>query len=210
MKTGIGGVILVGMSTARTLLQLAGADRGPAKLRDACLVLIDMQNEYIAGPIALTDAEAATANAVLLLTEARRLRTPIIHVAHRGAPGGLFDRDADRGAIIAAVAPIEGETVIEKRLPNAFAGTELKALVDATERKDIVLVGFMTHMCVSSTARAALDLGFRITVDAASCATRDLPDGHGGVISAATVHQVALAELADRFAVIATKHEALL
>jgi hypothetical protein len=33
-------------------------------------------------------------------------------------------------------------------------------------------------------------------------ATRDLPDGHGGVIAAATVHRVALAELADRFATV--------
>jgi nicotinamidase-related amidase len=210
VKTGISRAILLDMSSAKTLLQLAGADRGPAKLRDACLVLIDMQNEYFIGPIALSGAEAATANAALLLSEARRLGTPIIHVAHRGAPGGLFDRDADRGAITTAVAPINGETVIEKRLPNAFAGTELKAWIDATERKDIVLVGFMTHMCVSSTARASLDLGFRTTVAAASCATRDLPDGHGGVIDAVTLHQVALAELADRFAVIATDHEALL
>jgi nicotinamidase-related amidase len=30
----------------------------------------------------------------------------------------------------------------------------------------MVLAGFMTHMCVSSTARAALDLGFRTTIDA--------------------------------------------
>ena len=197
------------MSSARTLLQLVGADRSPSKLRDACLILIDLQNEYIAGPIALPDAEAATASAARLLAAARRLETPIIHVAHLGAPGSLFDRAADRGAIIVGVAPIGGETVIEKRLPNAFAGTELKARIEATGRKDIVLAGFMTHMCVSSTARAALDFGFRTTVDAASCATRDLPDGRGGTISAATVHRVALAELADRFAVIAADSEAL-
>ena len=33
-------------------------------------------------------------------------------------------------------------------------------------------------------------------------ATRDLPDGHGGIIEAATVHRVALAELGDRFATV--------
>jgi nicotinamidase-related amidase len=68
----------------------------------------------------------------------------------------------------------------------------------------------MTHMCVSSTARAALDLGFRTTIDANSCATRDLPDGRGGTIAAKTVHDVALAELSDRFAIIAYDSEALL
>jgi nicotinamidase-related amidase len=87
-------------------------------------------------------------------------------------------------------------------LPNAFAGTELRALLEQASRKNLILAGFMTHMCISSTARAALDLGYRVTVDAASCATRDLPDGKGGVVPAATLHEVALVELSDRFAVI--------
>ena len=65
----------------------------------------------------------------------------------------------------------------------------------------------MTHMCVSSTARAALDHGFRVTIDAAACATRDLPDGRGGQVDAATLNDVALVELSDRFAVIARDHD---
>lgn len=198
------------MQSTRTLLQIVGAERQPAKLCDSCLVLIDLQNEYMAGPVALPDAEAAVANASRLLAEARHRKVPIIHVVHRGAPGGLFDHTAKRGAIIAAVKPIDGETVIEKLLPNGFAGTELQAAVEAAGRKDIVFAGFMTHMCVSSTARAALDLGYRSTIDASSCATRDLPDGHGGKIAASTVHQVALAELSDRFAAIAHTIDALL
>jgi nicotinamidase-related amidase len=115
----------------------------------------------------------------------------------------MFDRAAERGAIIASVAPQAAEPIIEKELPNAFAGTDLQAQLAATGRKNIVLAGFMTHMCVSSTARAALDLGFRTTVDAESCATRDLPDGRGGIIAARTIHDIALAELSDRFALIA-------
>jgi len=38
-------------------------------------------------------------------------------------------------------------------------------------------------------------------VDAAS-ATRDLPDGAGGVIPAEALHRATLAALADRFAVV--------
>jgi hypothetical protein len=45
-----------------------------------------------------------------------------------------------------------------------------------------------------------LDLGYRATVAADATATRDLPDGAGGMIAADTVQRVALAELADRFA----------
>jgi nicotinamidase-related amidase len=69
------------------------------------------------------------------------------------------------------------------------------------------MAGFQTHMCVSSTARAAMELGFRVTIDADSCATRDLPDGEGGAIDAASLHKAALVGLSDRFATIARGHD---
>ena len=191
------------MTAPKTLLELARADLNPPKLNEACLVLIDIQNEYCAGPLALPDAQPAIAAAARLLARARESGAAIIHVAHKGRAGSLFDREAARGAIVERLTPLASEPVIEKELPNAFAGTDLQARLAATDRKNIVLAGFMTHMCVSSTARAALDLGFRTTVDADACATRDLPDGLGGTLNARTIHEVALAELSDRFAIIA-------
>lgn len=197
------------MTSPKTLLELAGADLTPPRLAESCLVLIDLQNEYRSGPLALPGAEAAIASAARLLARARESGTAIFHVAHKGKPGGLFDLAGERGAIVDNLRPRAGESVIQKTLPNAFAGTDLQARVAASDRRNIVLVGMMTHMCVSSTARAGLDLGFRITIDAASCATRDLPDGRGGTISASTVHDVALAELSDRFAIIVRDSNAL-
>jgi len=196
------------MTIPKTLLELAGADLDPPKLADSCLVLIDIQNEYRAGPLALPDAEPAIAVAAKLLARARQSGAAIFHIAHKGRAGGLFDREAERGAIVSSLAPLANEPVIEKGLPNSFAGTDLQARLAATRRSNIVLAGFMTHMCVSSTARAALDLGLRTTIAADACATRDLPDGRGGAISARTIHEVALAELSDRFAII-TQGDAL-
>ncbi|MBR1217434.1 cysteine hydrolase [Bradyrhizobium sp. U87765 SZCCT0131] len=190
------------MTAAKTLLELAGADLSPARLSDASLVLIDLQNEYLSGPIALPGASGAVTGAARVLAAARRARAPVFHIAHKGKAGGLFDREAPRGQIVSELTPQAGEAVIEKALPNSFAGTDLQTRLAATGRKDIVIVGLMTHMCVSSTARAALDLGFRVTIDAGSCATRALPDGRGGEIPADVVHEVALVELSDRFAVI--------
>ena len=190
------------MSEAKTLLQMAGADLTPPQLRDASLVLIDLQNEYREGPIAVEGADAAIASALRLLAAARRAGAPVFHVAHRGRPGSLFDRAAERGQIVAPLAPADGEVVIEKGLPNAFAKTDLESRLAGTGRANVIMVGFMTHMCVSSTARAALDLGLRVTIPASACGTRPLPDGKGGVIPAATIHAVALAELSDRFAIV--------
>jgi nicotinamidase-related amidase len=199
---------LTSMTAPKTLLELSGADLNPPKLATSCLVLIDIQNEYRSGPLALPDAEPAIAVAAKLLARARQSGAAIFHIAHKGRAGSLFDREAERGAIVSSLTPLAGEPVIEKALPNAFAGTDLQARLVATGRTNIVLAGFMTHMCVSSTARAALDLGLRTTIAADACATRDLPDGRGGALSARMIHEVAMAELSDRFAII-TQGEAL-
>jgi nicotinamidase-related amidase len=94
--------------------------------------------------------------------------------------------------------------VVGKTFPNAFADTELRSTLARLGDPALVVCGFMTHMCVSSTARAALDLGLDTTVVSDACATRALPSSVTGVtIGPELVHEIALTELADRFSVIA-------
>jgi nicotinamidase-related amidase len=187
---------------AKTLLQLAGATPAPSRLGASTLVLIDIQNEYFDGPVRLTGVEAATEVAAGLLTRARALGTPVVHVRHRGKPGGAFDPEAPRGQIHASVAPLAGEAVIDKGLPNAFANTTLAEALEAIGPRPLIVAGFMTHMCVSATVRSALDRGLSSTVAMDATATRDLPDPTGGDLPADTVQRAALAAIADRFAVV--------
>ncbi len=192
------------MSTPKTLLEMAGADLSPSALGQSAVVVIDAQNEYLDGKLALPGAQPAVDAIAHLLAKAREAGAPVIHIAHKGRAGGLFDREGHGGAIIGAVRPSGSESVIEKPLPNSFAQTSLDAELKALGRTSLVIAGFMTHMCVSSTARAALDLGYRVTIPGDAAATRDLPDPFGGVIAADALHRAALAELADRFAIITT------
>src|SRR3546814_13436280 len=74
-----------------------------------------------------------------LLDRAREAGTPVVHVRHKGQPGSLFDLDQARGAIHPAVAPREGELVIDKGLPNAFAGTALHEELDKLGRRDLIV-----------------------------------------------------------------------
>ena len=187
---------------AKTLLQLAGATPTPSQLGSSVLVLIDIQNEYFDGPLKLTGVEAAARVAAGLLARARGLGTPVVHVRHRGRAGGAFDPDAPRGQIHASVAPVAGETVIDKGLPNSFAGTTLAEVLEGFGPRPLVVAGFMTHMCVSATVRSALDRGLSSTVAMDATATRDLPDPTGGVLPADTIHRSALAAIADRFATV--------
>lgn len=191
------------MNEPKTLLNLVGYVPPIAQFSNTVLIIIDAQYEYISGPIQLPDISAATARAKSLLTAVRDANGKVIHVIHRGSPGGLFDLADHRGAIIDDLKPKDGELVIEKMKPNAFAGTDLAARL-GEPGQSILVAGFMTHMCVSSTVRAALDLGYPATVAADACATRDLPLIGGSVISAADLHAAELAGLADRFAAIAS------
>lgn len=192
------------MSSPKTLLEMAGADLRPASLAQSTVVIIDAQNEYLDGNLALPGVKPALEAISRLLANARDAGAPIVHVAHKGRPGGLFDREGHGGAIAEAARPAGGERIVEKPLPNAFAQTSLDAELKAIGRTSLVLAGFMTHMCVSSTARAALDLEYRVTVAGDAAATRDLPDPLGGVVSAEALHRAALAALGDRFAIITT------
>jgi len=197
------------MTAPRTLLEMAGASPAPHPLSQSAVVMIDAQREYLDGRLPLSGIEDALAEGARLLFAARAAGAPVIHVVHKGRPGGLFDPQSPSFEIAPMVAAIEGEPRVEKALPNAFAGTDLKEKLEAGGRKSLIVAGFMTHMCVSSTVRAALDLGYGCTLVADACATRDLPDGSGGTLAAAELHRAELAALADRFAVVVQSAEAL-
>jgi nicotinamidase-related amidase len=190
----------------KTLLQMRDVSIPRARLSDASFVIIDAQADYHSGRLPLFGIDQALANIAALLARAREAGTPIFHVTQLGQAGGLFDGDG--GAILPQAAPMPDEPVIMKRLPNAFAGTELHDRLQQAGRRNLILAGFMTHMCVGASARAGLDLGYHVNVVADATATRALPAHDGGApIAAHEVHRTALAELADRFAAVVMRAE---
>jgi len=206
------------MSVARkpeTLASIAGLPSLPAAPDRSMLVMIDPQLEYTVGRLPLADIDAAVEEGARLVEFARSRGMPVFHVVHHSRPGApVFDPRGPHVGFIPALAPLPGERVIVKGLPNAFAGTVLMAALDetmaTTGRRELVIAGFATHMCVSATARAALDHGFRPTLVANATATRDLPHPLGaGVVKAAAVQAAALAALSDRFSVVVPDTAAL-
>lgn len=192
--------------SARSLRQMAGVapflQRGAALAASkAALLLIDYQMAYRQGLLALPGEAAVTGIAVRLRAWAEASGLKVIHVQH-AAPAGapLFAADSPEAAALPEMEPAEGQTVIAKRLPSAFAGT---LLADALAGVETVLIaGYMTHNCVDATARDAFHRGYRVGVVADACATRDLPGIGGAVLPAALVHAAVLAGLGDRIAEI--------
>ncbi len=188
--------------TRPTLRELASLPTEPAALADSTLVLIDCQNTYTEGVMALDGVAAALDEVAALLDRARTAGIPIVHVQHDDGPGSLYDVNGHSGAIVAAVAPRDGEPVVVKNYPNSFVDTEFDQRLKAVGATNLVLTGFMTHMCVNSTARGAFNLGYAPTVVASATATRALPGVDGATVSADALQSASLAALKDLFAVV--------
>ncbi|SDA20722.1 Nicotinamidase-related amidase [Methylobacterium sp. UNC378MF] len=191
------------MSDLATLRGLSGLSPAPAPLKGSALLMIDLQQTYREGVMRLDGVEPALREAAELLRRAREAGISVIHVRHDAGPGTPYDVTAPIGQISPEVAPQGDEPVITKAYPSSFVGTDLQARLEQAGVKDIVLAGFMTHMCVNSTARSAFNLGFRPTVVAAATATRDLPGPDGTVVPAVQLQAASLAALGDLFAVVA-------
>ena len=191
------------MTTASvTLRELVGIGLAPANLKDAALIMIDCQNTYRRGVMQLTNVEPAILEARKLLSKARALKVPVFHIRHDAGAGTPYDVNAEIGAICDEVAPIAGEPVITKNYPNSFMATELDQQLKNLGVKNIVLAGFMTHMCINSTAHGGFNLGYHVTVVASATATRPLQAANGKVLTAQEVQDGAIASTRDLYAAV--------
>jgi nicotinamidase-related amidase len=195
--------------TNPTLRALSEMPLEPAGLAESTLVLIDCQKTYTYGVMELDGVQSALDETAALLDRARTAGIPIIHVQHDDGPGSLYDVEGESGAIVERVAPRDGEPVVRKQYPNSFVETDLDEQLKAVGATNLVIAGFMTHMCVNSTARAAFNLGYAPTVVAAATATRSLPGIGGEQVPASVIQEASLAGIADLFAVVVPNASAI-
>jgi nicotinamidase-related amidase len=175
------------------------------------LLIIDIQRDYFpGGAYPLVEPEAAAESARRVLDRFRESGDPVIHMKHVwDAPEAEFMRPGTEGVEIhPAVAPAEGELVLEKASPNSFLDTGLEDELRERGTEDLVVAGMMSSMCVDATVRAAADLGFSPTVVHDACAAPDL-DFNGVEVPGAAVHAAFMAALADSYAELASATDLL-
>lgn len=106
------------------------------------------------------------------LTRAKRERAPGDRgIGDRGPMGRLLVRGEPGHAIIAELAPLAGEPVIDKPGKGAFHATSLHALLQARGVRQLVVTGVTTEVCVHSTVREANDRGYDCLVPADATAS---------------------------------------
>ncbi|MGY8871161.1 MAG: cysteine hydrolase family protein [Pseudomonadales bacterium] len=175
------------------------------------LLLIDFQNDYFsAGKWPLSGTEAAAEQGAKLLAEFRNKGLPVVHVRHEflTADAPFFLEGSEGAKIHHSVTPLENEAVILKHKPNSFRDTELQEVLKKLKVEKLIVVGAMSHMCIDAGVRAAVDLGFEVSVAHDACAARDL-EFNGTTVPAAHVHAAFMAALSSSYASINSTTELL-
>ncbi|PST82079.1 cysteine hydrolase [Pedobacter yulinensis] len=169
------------------------------------LLMIDIQEAFkdIAYWGGSRNNPGAESQIAALLQAWRQASLPLFHIRHCSvSPGSPLQDGLPGNAFMEVARPLPGETVISKSANSAFIGTDLLTQLQAAGIEAVVVAGFTTDHCVSTTARMAANLGFQTTVlDDATVAFAKT--GHDGkAFSAETIHDVSLASLNGEFAEI--------
>lgn len=141
-------------------------------------VIDDFRHED--GAVLLRSFRSRQPALVVALDESRG-RIPVVYANDmRGrwdsdAPGFVADVRANGlgKELIGAVAPQDGDRFVFKPRYSAFDSTPLEILLRELEIDRVLLAGNTTEACVTQTAIAARELGFKVTVLAGCCATLD-------------------------------------
>lgn len=143
-----------------------------ADSRQAVLVLIDLQDRLAR---TMPGRERVLSRAALLVEAAAIASVPV--VVTRQYPQGLGDLDERIvPALDTARAQCAVNGPIDKLAFNCFAEPAFAATLSTTGRRQLVICGMETHICVAQTALAALDEGYDVHVVEDACSSRDPRD----------------------------------
>lgn len=137
------------------------------------------------------------------LTEFKRRRTvgSGAAIGSLGPLGRLLVRGEFGHGIIDEVAPLPGETVIDKPGFGAFYATDLELMLRAGGITHLALAGVTTDICVHSTLREAVDRGFHCTTVSDACAAGD-PQVHAAMLKCIAGEGNILGEVRDTHGMI--------
>jgi nicotinamidase-related amidase len=164
--------------------------------KHAALIPIDVQQGFDYPGWPKRNNPAMEANGQALLAAWRATGFPLIHARHDSIHAdSTLHPDHPGNAFRPGFEPRPGEPVVGKSVNAALIGTDLDLRLRRLGVTTVVLFGISTDMCVSTTARVAANMGYRVVVVGDACACFEL-DG----IAADDIHRAHLATLNHEFA----------
>jgi len=156
---------------------------------DTAVILIEFQNEFCKPGGKLHDLVKdeltrldTIAHAITLAGKAREHGCLVIHcpfvsdepwARQCGVRGIIADAVADGAFVpgqwgtelIDELAPLAGDQVVSgKRALSGFVNTTLQDILTSNGIRNVAIAGFLSNLCVDSTARSAYDRGYQVTV----------------------------------------------
>lgn len=171
------------------------------------LVLVDVQQEYVDGPLEiqyppLADSLAQIGRAIDVAQDAD---LPIVVVQHRSGVGApIFDPTGPRYALHPEIERRRTDTwlTLTKAFGSVFADTDLTPWLRERAIDTVTLVGYMTNNCILASAADAAPHG--LAAEVLSDATGAIAlSNQAGTVSAEHLHTTLLTLLHSNFAAVA-------
>lgn len=102
---------------------------------------------------------------------------PSARIGAPGPMGRILIRGEPGHDIIPALAPRQGEPIVDKPGKGAFYATDLQTILHNAQIENLVVCGVTTEVCVHTSVREANDRGYRCIV-AADCCASYFPEFH--------------------------------
>jgi nicotinamidase-related amidase len=176
-------------------------------LKNAALLIIDMQQAFDA-PHFARDNPDLDRNGLALLAAWRKAGKPICHIRHDSVePASLLRPGEPGNAFRPGFEPGSEEHLVAKSVNSALIGTDLDLWLRRNGIITVVMIGISADRCVSTTARMASNMNYRVVIMAEGVCSLAVADREGNMIPAREVTRVHLATLADEFATVASRDE---
>lgn len=189
--------------------------------RDRCaLLVVDMEHDFVHGPMAVAGAAALAPRLRRLAAAARSAGVPVVFASQQLRAGGddigpleRFDavrsgavlRERSDGVrIVAELDPRPTDLFVVKRRFSAFFATDLDLLLRSRGVQQLLVCGISAHVCCDTTARDAFQLGYETFYVVDGVEMGDLPDLGLGPVAAEDAKRVVATVLAHRFATLCT------
>ena len=167
------------------------------------LLVVDAQNEFAPeGQRTVDRHDIAVARILDWVREFRSEALPIAWVLHHNKPheSKAFVPGTWGAKLSAGMGPQDGngrEQIFTKDVFGSFATPGLEEWLRRADVNELLITGFYTHMCVSTTTRQALMLGFDVSLDPEATEACALQHAVLGSQTAEEVRRYALMHLAD-------------